>query len=80
MVRETVAMETLATAATVRMSGVFAADLRDAFRATNQSYSRQQAWMQWYFICVRIVEIVRAITLKCTEFGVAIPLIAMRPR
>jgi hypothetical protein len=41
MVLETVAIETLATAATVRMSGVFAADLRDALRGTNRSYSRQ---------------------------------------
>ena len=40
MVLETVAMETLAMAATVRISGVFAADLREAFRGTNQSYSR----------------------------------------
>ena len=42
MVLETVAMETLATAATVRMSGVFVADLREAFRGTNGSYSRER--------------------------------------
>ena len=34
MVRETVAMETLANAATVRISGVLSALLRRAFRAT----------------------------------------------
>jgi hypothetical protein len=41
MVLETVAIETLATAATVRMSGVFAADFRVDLRATNASYSKQ---------------------------------------
>jgi len=37
MVLETVAMETLAAAATVRMSGDFGADLLDVFRGTNES-------------------------------------------
>ena len=37
MVRETVAMETLASAATVRMSGLLPAVLRDAFRGTRKS-------------------------------------------
>jgi hypothetical protein len=41
MVLETVAMETLATAATVRMSGVLAAGLRDTFLGTGESYSIQ---------------------------------------
>jgi hypothetical protein len=55
MVRETVAMETLATAATVRISGDFAADLREALRGTSQSYSRgTEVKKQWYCICGRV--------------------------
>jgi hypothetical protein len=37
MVRETVAMDTLASAATARISGVLSEDLRIGFRATSES-------------------------------------------
>jgi hypothetical protein len=43
MVRETVAMETFARAATVRMSGVFVTGLLVAFRTTNPSSVRVES-------------------------------------